>query len=91
MNKIDLLRWLRGKLSEAEQSLRCREEMANPTPFSKEELEIIKALPSARVTKGRKLSKAEINDLKEEHLRHQRIAVKIRRDVDMLRAVITTL
>jgi hypothetical protein len=87
----DLLCWLRVKLAEAEQSLRCREEMANPPHISEEELERLKALPGTRVTKGRKLSKAELKEMAEEPLRHKRIVVKCRREVEMFKATIAAI
>lgn len=87
----DLLGWLRGKLADAEQSLRCREQMANPPTISAEEWERIKATPGVRVTKGRKLSKAEIKDMAEEPLRQKRIAEKCRQDVEMFKATIAAL
>lgn len=45
----DLLGWLRGKLAEAEQSLRCRETMANPPTISDEELERLKNTPGVNL------------------------------------------
>lgn len=87
----ELLGWLRGKLAEAEQSLRCREAMANPPTISDEEWERLKALPGTRVTKGRKLSKAAIKEMELEPLRHKRIAIKCRHEVEMFRATIAAL
>lgn len=87
----DLLGWLRGKLTDAEQALRSREAMANPPTISEEEWERLKAMPGTRVTKGRKLSKAALKDMAEEPLRHKRIAQKCRHEVEMFRATIAAL
>lgn len=87
----DLLCWLRVKLAEAEQSLRCREEMANIQPMTDDELERLKALPGTQVTKGRKLSKAALKEIEMEPLRHKRIAVKCRREVEMFKATIAAI
>lgn len=87
----DLLGWLRGKLTDAEQALRSREAMANPATISEEEWERLKAMPGTRVTKGRKLSKAALKDMAEEPLRHKRIAQKCRHEVEMFRATIAAL
>lgn len=62
--------------------------MANPERISEEEWERLKALPGTRVTKGRKLSKAALEELEMEPLRHKRIAVKCRHEVEMFKAVI---
>lgn len=86
-----LLGWLRGKLADAEQSLRSREAMANPKPISDEEWEALKALPGTRVTNGRKLGKAALKEMAEEPLRHKRIAAKCLREVEMFRATIDAL
>ena len=87
----DLLGFLRGKLADAEQSLRSREAMANPPRISDEEIERLKTLPGTRVTKGRKLSKAEIKEMELEPARQKRIAARCRREVELLRAVIAAL
>lgn len=87
----DLLGWLHGKLADAEQTLRSREQMANPPKISAEEWERIKAMPGVRITKGRKLSKAELKDLAEEPLRQKRIAIKCRHEVEMFKATIAAL
>ena len=87
----DLLCWLRVKLAEAEQSLRCREAMANLKPMTAEEFEEIKALPGTRITKGRKLSKAALKEIEMEPLRHKRIAVICRREVEMFKATIAAI
>ena len=87
----DLFGFLRGKLADAEQSLRSREAMANPPRISDEEIERLKTLPGTRVTKGRKLSKAEIKEMELEPVRQCRIAAKCRHDVEMFRAVIAAL
>jgi len=88
VGSMRLLGWLRVKLAEAEHSLKCREAMANLKPMNDEELEQIKALPGTRITKGRKLSKAAIKEIEMEPLRHKRIAVKCRHDVEMFKATI---
>ena len=87
----DLLGWLRVKLAEAEHSLKSREAMANIKPMTDEELEQIKALPGTRMTKGRKLSKAALKEIEMEPLRHKRIAVKCRREVEMFKATIAAI
>jgi len=87
----DLLGWLRGKLADAEKSLRCREDMANAKPISEEEWEKLKAMPGVRITKGRKLTKVELKDLAEEPLRQKRIAIKCRHEVEMFKATIAAL
>ena len=87
----DLLCWLRLKLAEAEHSLKCREAMANLKPMTDEDIEQIKALPGTRITKGRKLSKAAFKEIEEEPLRHKRIAVKCRREVEMFKATIAAI
>jgi F420-0:gamma-glutamyl ligase-like protein len=87
----DLLGWLRGKLADAEKALRCREDMANAKPISEEEWEKLKAMPGVRVTKGRKLTKAELKDMAEEPRRQKRIAVKCRHEVEMFKAIIAAL
>lgn len=87
----ELLDWLRGRLADAEQALSAREAMANQPKISDEEWELIKAMPGARVTKARKLSKAALNDIAQESLRHKRIAQKCLREVEMFRAAIAVL
>ena len=87
----DLLGWLRGKLAEAEQALRSREAMANPPTISEEEWERLKAMPGTRVTKGRKLTKAQVKDMEEEPKRQSRIAATCRREVMMFKAVIAAM
>lgn len=87
----DLLGFLRGKLAEAEKSLRCREEMANPRRISEEEWARLKSLPGTRVTTAHKLSKAALKEMEMEPLRHKRIAAKCRQEVAMLKAVIATI
>ncbi len=87
----DLLGFLRGKLADAEQSLRSREAMANPPRISEEEWEAIKARPGTIMTKGRKLSKSALKEIEMEPLRHKRIAVKCRHEVEMFKAVIAAL
>jgi len=86
-----LLCFLRDKLAEAEKSLAAREQMADSKPISEEEWERLKSLPGVIVTKGRKLSKAEVKDIEEGPKRHSRIAAKCRREVEMFRAVIAEL
>jgi hypothetical protein len=83
-----LLGFLRGKLANAEQSLKSREDMANQKPISKEDWEWLKSLPGTIVGKARKPSKAK---LEEEIMIHKRIAVKCRHEVEMFRAVIAAL
>ena len=88
----DLLCFLRDKLADAERSLRCREEMAKTTPpISEEELEALKARPGVIVTKGRKLTKAQVKDMEEEPKRQSRIAATCRREVMMFKAVIAAM
>ena len=87
----DLLCWLRVKLADAERSLRCREAMANPPHISDEELERLNALPGTRVTKGRKLSNAELKEIEMESLRQKRIAVRCRREVEMFKSTIAAI
>lgn len=91
LRTTDLLSFLRGKLADAEQSLRSREEMANPPRISEEEWEALKARPGTIMTKGRKLSKAALKEIEMEPLRHKRIAAKIRREVEMFKGVIDAL
>jgi len=86
-----LLCFLREKLADAEKSLTAREQMANSKPISEEEWEQLKSMPGVRVTKGRKLSKAEVRDIEEGPKRHGRIAAKCRHEVEMFRAVIAAL
>jgi hypothetical protein len=80
-----LFGFLRGKLADAEKSLKSREDMANQKPISKEDWEWLKSLPGTIACKGRKPSKAK---QEEEIMRHKRIAVKCRREVEMFKAVI---
>ncbi len=80
--------FVRAKLAVSEQSLRCREAMAAVKPISPEEFERLSKTPGARVTKGRRLSKAEIKDMKEPSLRHGQIAVKCREEVKMFKALL---
>lgn len=87
----DLLGWLRDKLADAEKSLRCREDMANAKPLTEEDFEKLKAMPGVRITKGRKLTKAELKDMAEEPLRQKRIAAKCRHEVEMFKATIAAL
>jgi hypothetical protein len=86
-----LLGFLRGKLADAEKSLRCREEMANPRVISDEEWEEMKKMPGVIVTKGRKLSKAALKEMELAPLRHKRIAAIYRNEVEMFKAVIAAL
>lgn len=90
-----LLDWLRGKLADAEKSLKCREDMASTPPITKEEWEEWSKMPGAHVTKGRKLSKAAAKKLEdqqqEQQLRDKRIAIKCRHEVEMFRATIDAL
>ena len=85
----DLLCWLRGKLTDAEQSLKSREALANPPTISEEEWERLKSLPSTIVGKPRKVSKAKQEEGRQELLRHKRIAIKCRREVEMFKATIS--
>lgn len=91
IESTDLLGFLRGKLADAEQSLRSREAMANPPRISEEEWEALKARPGTIMTKGRKLSKAALKEIEMEPLRHKRIAVKCRHEVAMFKAAIAAL
>ncbi len=83
-----VLGWLYSKLSEAQRALRCREAMANPPTISDEEWERLKSSPGARVTKGRNLSKAVRLEIELAPVRHRRIAVKCRHEVEMFEALI---
>lgn len=91
IESTDLLGWLRGKLADAEQSLKGREALANPPTISEEEWERLKSLPGTIVGKSRKPSKAKMEERRLELLRHKRIAVKCRHEVEMFRAVIAAL
>lgn len=86
-----LLGWLHGKLAAAEQSLKSREAMANPPTIPIEEWEKLKSLPGTIVGKSRKPSKAKLEERRLELLRHKRIAVKCRQEVEMFKAVIAAL
>lgn len=90
-----MLGWLRGKLADAEQSLRSREQMANAKPLTAAEWEELAAMPGVLVTKGRPLSKAACKKLEaaqeEDAARQGRIAIKCRHEVEMFRATIDAL
>lgn len=86
-----LFAFLRGKLAQAEQALRCREEMAERKPMTDEQWEEFAKMPGVRVTKGRRISKAALKELAEQPLRHKRIAEKCRHEVAMFTAVIAAL
>lgn len=88
------LEWLRQQLERAEISLKSRLEMANQKPLTQDEIDHLIA-NGAVLVQGKKLSKAKQAALKEkraqETLIHQRIAVKISHDVDMLQSIIATI
>ena len=84
----DLFGFLLGKLADAEKSLQGREALANPPTISEEEWERLKSHTGTIIGKSRKTSNAK---LEEEIKIHRRIAVKLRHEVEMFRAVIAAI
>lgn len=94
MSEAPLLDWLRGKLADAEQSLRCREEIAascerSADPKYWEELAKMPGVIVTTTSRGRKAPTAK-DDL-ESAARHRRIAIKCRHEVKMFEATIAAL
>lgn len=79
----ELLGWLREKITEADKTLKTREEMAR-TWRSGTNAEWKAGCAIHPMTAGRALKKAE---RLQEAARHDRIAVKLRRELEMFKAV----
>lgn len=94
--KTEIIEWLKEQLANAEQSLQSRQQMEAALRRDPDELlKEILAMPGVIIGTGRKISKKAAEKKDRERLesadRCARIAVKNKRDVEMIKAVIASI